>query len=139
MTTPDPKILFNKNDLIIYLIIFSDDEEIILGDEVDPEAEMAAAEDAANERAQKQHEEALRNKLKANKRGKEKEATTSDDEEASCYEPPRHAKKQKTSVRSSGVGATKGTPEPKNSETFPSSMWPAGMSAQQVKRNCIDR
>ena len=96
---------------------------------------MAAAEDAANERAQKQHEEALRNKLKANKRGREKEVTTSDDEEASSYEPPRPAKKQKTFVRTSGAGATKGTPEPKNSETFPRSMWPAGMSVQQVNKN----
>ena len=99
---------------------------------------MAAAEDAANERAQKQHEEALRNKLKANKRGREKEVTTSDDEDASSYEPPKHAKKQKTSVRIPGGGATKGTPEPKNSETFPRSMWPAGMSAQQVNKKLFN-
>ena len=95
---------------------------------------MAAAEDAANERALKQQEEALRNKLKSRKRGKEKEVATSDDEEVSSYEPPKPAKKQKTSGRTSGGGFTKETPEPKNSETFPRSMWPAGMSAQQVNK-----
>ena len=75
---------------------------------------------------------ALKNKLKSRKRGQEKEVTTSDDEEASSYEPPKQAKRQKTVGRTSGGGATKGTPEPKNSETFPRSMLPAGMSAQQV-------
>ena len=105
---------------------------MILGDDVDPEAEMAAAEEAANERLLKQQEDALKNKLSKRKRGQEKEVTTSDDEEDSVYEPPKQAKRPKVGGKASGSGATKGTPEPKNSETFPSSMWPAGMTAQQV-------
>ena len=126
-----------ENDCFVNALIkisFSDEEEIILGDDVDPEAEMAAAEEAANDRSLKQHEEALKNKLKSRKRGQEKEVTTSDDEESSSYEPPKQAKRQKTGGRTPGGSSTKGTPEPKNSETFPRSMWPAGMTAQQVCR-----
>ena len=80
----------------------------------------------------KQQEEALRNKLKSKKRVQEE--LSSDEDDASSYEPPKQSKKQKTSGRASGSGFSKGVPEPKNSETFPSSMWPAGMTAQQVNK-----
>ena len=111
---------------------FSDDEEIVFGDDIDPEAEMAAAEDAASDRALKQQEEALRIKLKSKKRPQEE--LSSDEDDSSTYEPPKQQKKQKSSGRASGSGLSRGIPEPKNSETFPSSMWPAGMTAQQVNK-----
>ena len=107
---------------------------MIMGDDIDPEEEMAAVEGAASDRALKEQEEALRNRLNSRKHGQGKEESSSGDEETSSYEPPKQAKKQKSMGRTSGTSFAKGTPEPKNSVTFPSSMWPPGMSAQQVSK-----
>ena len=63
----------------------------------------------------------------------------SDEEDSSTYEPPKQQKKHKSSGKSSGSGLSRGVPEPKNSETFPSSMWPAGMTAQQVNKKFLSR
>ena len=98
---------------------------------------MAAVEDAASDRAMKQQEEALRNKLKSRKRPQEE--LSSDEEDSSTYEPPKQQKKHKSSGKPSGSVLSRGVPEPKNSETFPSSMWPAGMTAQQVKIKILSK
>ena len=113
-------------------MIISDEPEMIFGDDVDPKEEMREAERAASDREQKRQEDKLKEKLKVTRPCYGKDEDSLMEEDDLMYDPPQPDKKIKTSVKNSVGGGAPAQSETKNSVTFPSSMWPPGMTKDQV-------
>ena len=78
---------------------------------------MAAAEDAASDRAMKQQEEALRIKLKSKKRPQEE--LSSDEDDSSTYEPSQATKEAEVFGKGVGIWSLQGGSGTKKLGDFP--------------------